>query len=484
MKRAIAALAAVAVTLAACTHGGGSSTGTAPHEGGAGQAVGRASLTGNQRHYGADVRPDQGIVYQPNVVLIGGGADAVRSVSSNGLVWTIAGDAPGVRDLAVGKIMAVTSLGIGRVLKSTRVGADQQVVLGPVSLTDVVRDASIHSTQPLSLDNPLYYATPGAPASAASGGHAPRDARERLLMPRRPMSTTSSLTLEPTLPEPTSTPTPVQLGRFAVTAFRDNTGIGMQIFEKHGTGKLRGRLSVYMHSPTVEFTLIIRNSRIVEATVRLHGAGGVHVAFTAVERDASGSFADQHVFVPVELAFPLSVDLFRLTIAQSFDMSMLLTGAAWMTGHGDYSIHGDLTFGVRNGAPVFDANALTVADPIDRNVESAGVASNTLNVGYAVKVGITIGVPDLSAGAWMKLRFGLNIIADTQLSELTRRCTYAAVSADMQFGVGYELPEVLVDAVNLFLSVFGVPKIAAKGGKAWGPIDLLTPPRAKYCPPR
>jgi hypothetical protein len=492
-RRLVAVLGALALMISACTHAGShpSKTGSAPvtqqhHTGD------RVTLSGNELHYGPSIEPDPNIVYRPDVVIIGGGADAVRSVSANGLMWTIDGSAPGADDLAAGKIMLATSLGAGRVLKVTRHGADDQVLLGPASLTDVIQDADIHSEAPIALADPLYYATPGAPGSfvGSSPGedatHTPHNAAQRRLTASQPLEQRGAThatmaSSDPTLPAPTTQPTPVSLGHFRVTPFLNGKGLGIRIAESHGSGRLVGTLALRLHAPTASFTLIIRGARIVDASVKLHGAASIHVDFQAAEEDSSGSFGNETLNVPVELDFPIGGP-FRLTISQSFDMALLLSGAASLQGHGDYSISGDLQFGVHNGQPAFTANTIGVADPLDRNITSLGVASNTFNAGYAVKVGISIGVPGLNAGAWFKLRVGLTVVSDVPLSALSSSCVSNSLSVDALYGVGYQLPEVVVDAVNLFLRVFGVSRIPAKGGLSWGPTNLITPPAAKYCP--
>ena len=93
------AVAALVAVLAGCTHAAprpsrpdtGSQHVVAartPHH------VGRATLHGAELRYGASARLDPGVVYQPDVVPIGGGANAVRSVSADGLVWSMDATAP------------------------------------------------------------------------------------------------------------------------------------------------------------------------------------------------------------------------------------------------------------------------------------------------------------------------------------------------------------------------------------------------------
>ena len=85
---------------------------------------GTRSLSGNELTYGPSVTAIPGAVYQSDVVMIGGGANAIRGADSTGLVWTVDGNAPGASQLAVGKVMAATSFATGRVLKLAHIGSD------------------------------------------------------------------------------------------------------------------------------------------------------------------------------------------------------------------------------------------------------------------------------------------------------------------------------------------------------------------------
>ena len=155
-------VAALVTSAAACTSSvGHPSTSAAPR-----RSNQVAQLGGNELRFGAGATAVAGVVYQPDVVLIQGGAAAVREVSASGLTWTIDANAPGASELAVGKIMLATSFGTGRVLKLTRSGGEDRVVLGPVSITDVIRDADLGSSAPIPIGAALAYATPSAPGAA------------------------------------------------------------------------------------------------------------------------------------------------------------------------------------------------------------------------------------------------------------------------------------------------------------------------------
>jgi hypothetical protein len=95
------------------------------------------------KQFGYAPQPDPSVRYQPDVVLIRGGAGANRGGCEDRLTWTVDGSANGVSDLAPGKIMFATSRAVGRVAAIERRGRDVAVTVGPVNLTEVVRDAKL-----------------------------------------------------------------------------------------------------------------------------------------------------------------------------------------------------------------------------------------------------------------------------------------------------------------------------------------------------
>lgn len=123
-------------TLLACSGGSGPGTTTS----GSADAIAR---------YGqAAPRDPAGFTYQPDVVVVDGGPEAVRSVSADGLVWTVDGKASGLDGLDVGEAMFLTSRAAGRVAAKEPAGDDVAITLAPVQLNEIIRDGHIKSEIP------------------------------------------------------------------------------------------------------------------------------------------------------------------------------------------------------------------------------------------------------------------------------------------------------------------------------------------------
>jgi len=477
--RLLAVVAAVAA-LTACspaTHHDASPSTATQH------ALTRTVLAGAERHYGASIGRMPGVTLQPDVVPLTTGAQAIRSVSADGLVWTIDGHAPGADRLAVGKIMLATTHGVGRVLHLQRAGGDVSVVLGPVALTDVIRSGRFSSAAPIALDHPLYYATPGAPGATggaptstgnrfAAGGHGHGFAT---------MTSAGSAagSAAPPLPEPTNDPQPVSSGEFRFTPLWNGDGIGVEAYADHGHGHLRAIFQLQVSRPELTFRLVIENGHVAEASVRIHGAGGIHVHLDAVELDASGSFKGTTIAIPIAMSFPITP--FDLTVTQDITITPQLTGKGFVDAKGYYGLAGDLAFGIGVGSgPSVSINR--VVEPMNRNTASYGIATNSFSFGWGIKASVGIGIPGFSAGAFYELMFSGAVAADVALDALHPACVTDALYLHSLYGLGYRVPPLVMRAVNLFLAVFGVPAIPASGGIVRGPNTLWSRGTSKYCP--
>ena len=461
-----------------------------------------AQLSGEELSYGAGVSAAAGVVYQPDVIQIGGGAGAVRSVSGSGLTWIVDAHAPGADQLAVGKIMLATSFGTGRVLKLTRSGADVTVVLGPVSLTDVISDADLGSATPIPIGETLAYTTPSAPGTvvddpgnpfgaATSAFVAPPPPSSAPTQDARGPSTGGRVTLARAmlpaapatvgLPAPSTTPSTVGAGDFQVTPFCCAGGVGINIGYDKGDGRLRATLLLKLDRPTASFRLEISHGKLVEATVQVHGAGAVQVAIDAATRSSAGDFQGKTIHVPETLTIPLTgfgVPLV-LSLTQDFFMSLQLTGESAFHTKGGYSISGDLGFGYVNGKPQLTGTTLAIDDPMTANTRVLGVASGVITVGWGLKVSIGVGVLGFSAGVWYELRVALSVVADGL--SLTAGCVRDALVVTGEYGVGWTVPAAVVAVLNFFLHAVRANTIAASGGKSWGPTELWRPTPGDYC---
>ncbi|MEJ1963460.1 MAG: hypothetical protein WDO56_18645 [Gammaproteobacteria bacterium] len=91
----------------------------------------KSEMSVAEQKYGIAPIPDASVTYQPDVIVVGGGADSVRSQNPNGFIWTIDASAAHANELVPGKVFFLTNRAVGRVLDVRRSGGTLVVTIGP-----------------------------------------------------------------------------------------------------------------------------------------------------------------------------------------------------------------------------------------------------------------------------------------------------------------------------------------------------------------
>jgi hypothetical protein len=414
---------------------------------------GREHWTGSERRFGGAITNYTGVDYQPAVVIIGGGAKAIRAESADGLTWTINRNASGASELRVGKIMLATTLASGRVLKLTPAGPNLRVVLGPVAITDVIRDGDFESSGPISLSQPLAYKTV-LPATL------PKPKPKRRLHGVERASAGAG---------------------FSASGFCCS-GMGVHIDYDNGAGRLSATVVLHVARPTVSFRLHIGGGHLLDAALELHGAAGLSYDILGATLDKTGDVKSPVLSVPASFTIPL-VGPLAVTFSQLYDVSMQFAGRATVRAHGDYTLSGNLGFNTAGGVP--DPVTLATKTPIVKNTLSLGVGENAIDIGWALKATVGVGVGGLSAGAWAELRSGIALVADgSGLESLKFGCATADLDVSLKDGVGFSIPDFVRNVVNAVLGALRAKPIPASLGPSWGPFTLWHPPLSQGCPKR
>jgi hypothetical protein len=133
-----------------------------------GHAVKLSDMTETEQKYGMAPSRGRGVVYQDQVALLEHGDKAIKAAESNGLGWTLDGSDPRIAALKEGDIVFATARCVGRVLKLTRSGDDVRVILGPVQLTDIVKQGNFAYDAPLDLNALTAVELPDFPGAFGS----------------------------------------------------------------------------------------------------------------------------------------------------------------------------------------------------------------------------------------------------------------------------------------------------------------------------
>jgi hypothetical protein len=121
------------------------------------------TLSESQIKFGVAPKRDPKVDYQPDIILMENGDKAIKSVASDGLTWTFDANAPQVSDFQEGKIVFATGRAVGRVLSLNRQGDTVKVILGPVQITDLIRNGHFEMDEAVNLNNMISYVAPDYP---------------------------------------------------------------------------------------------------------------------------------------------------------------------------------------------------------------------------------------------------------------------------------------------------------------------------------
>jgi hypothetical protein len=126
-------------------------------------AIDPATLTESQIKFGVAPRRDPSVEYQPDIILMENGDKAIKSAAGDGMTWTFDANAPQVSDFQEGKIVFATGRAVGRVLCLNREGDNVKVILGPVQLTEVIKNGHFEMNESIDPSKMISYVAPDYP---------------------------------------------------------------------------------------------------------------------------------------------------------------------------------------------------------------------------------------------------------------------------------------------------------------------------------
>jgi hypothetical protein len=505
MRKVVASAVAAVLVVSACTGGGShGSSSAASHGGGSGigqivQIRPAAAPTGAQLHYGTTIGHIPGVTYQPDVVVLGGGASSIRSADGSGYVWTIDGSAPGASKLHVGSVMMATTLATGRVLAIRNVaGGERQVVLGPVALTDVIKDGTFATTSPIPITDPLAYSFPTDPTAVqipdADASAGPHSFRERSLAgprvvsgkkPPIPHDIPSALPSDANgstgvkLPLPTGQPTPINEGDVTLTP--SCCSPIHVVVDYHGeNGRMHGDLGIDVGKPEIKASVTIGGSHLLDASVKLYDAAAVFFDFDAATRNVDGNKPRTIFRLPVEFTIPVTP--FSISVSFNLSMSIQLAGQAALSSHAKYALDGPIGVTYTGGNLKTLTPKVKTVRSVSNSAFSAGVSVNAISLAFNASLSIGFGVPGLHVGPYVGITASLAFDKDGSPPQTSLKlgCADAKVLITGVVGVGYTISEPIRKVINFFLKLLDVKPIKGSAGAKW-PFTIWNPPQSQRC---
>ena len=126
------------------------------------------SLSESEMKYGIAPQRSTAVEYQPDVIIMEHGDKAIRSTASNGMEWEFDANAEHVSEFQEGKIVFATGRAVGRIVSLKWEGDSVKAILGPIQLTDVIKNGKFKMDSPISADNVVSYVAPDYPQEAES----------------------------------------------------------------------------------------------------------------------------------------------------------------------------------------------------------------------------------------------------------------------------------------------------------------------------
>jgi hypothetical protein len=430
-----------------------------------------AKLTLNERRWGISPTLNDKVTYQPGVIIMEHGSDAVKGMATNGITWTIDARAPHANEIAVDRILFATDRVVGRVLKVDRTGDDLEVVLGPVELTDVIKECDLSAQQPIDLASMLVYEAPDLPGATT---HDTANVQTTFATPRTPVLFASYDQTQPFQNNPVFD----QLKSILIDQFLfvpvccRNIGITMGHTDE-SVDMLATAAVELSPKPWVEFHLVIHGASIYTASVELHGVTGFRVVLRASASPGSVRNVDKPFFLPVDwrfpitgMAVPVSV-VFRQTLKVT---TMFTTSTSTIEAEGEYAFDGSFFAGKKNGGSwtATGPDNVTVVKNLGSTLTGASVGVNGLVFAYGAKVIVGIGAYGFVTGPFVGYNTTVSLEKGSQMTVAALPpCRGVTYFNELKYGVGYQTPKPFVDGLNFFLHLINIKPVTGEGGLAW-----------------
>lgn len=463
---------AVATVLTACAVLGCRQQSPAlPQSAGPPRLVHPDELTEPEKRYGHSATLSEHVTYQPDVVLLAAGAGAIRSVSADGLVWTIDPEANGADGIQPGKVLVLTSRATGRVLAVNKASAGLQVVLGPVEITDIVREGTFSLDQPVDLEQAIQVTMPDLfdpqmivdPIQAsATSPH-----RHRILASPAAFTPVRQTTVH----------------RFTLTPLVGARGIGVRIASDAGGVHFLGEAVLYLNAPRLRFNCpVLPPGRIHACELELTGAAGLLMTFEAASPTPMSANINEKRYVPIDFSIPITGMgvPFAVNVRQLFELKTAFTSTGTVRGRGYYTLQGGLRVGYRNGSwSMGGPQGVTPKENLEHllmSMEGAAFGVTGLVMTHQVNVIVGIGYAGFATGPYGFLNSSVAVTRGSSIGILQGplTCKQATLTMALGAGVGYVIPQPVTNAINSILRALNIrEQIQGSGGFDTKPIQLV-----------
>jgi hypothetical protein len=453
-------------------------------------AIDPKTLTESQRKFGISPQKSAAVEYQPDVIIMEHGDQAIQSLAKNGMTWQFDANAPQVDQFQQGKIIFATGLAVGRIIDMKRSGSSVTVTLGPIQLTDVIKNGKFAMQEPIDVNNVIVYVAPEFPQpkenTTAFGGTAQQfldqpfgSTNDGRFLPAQ-LQLTPGIINKPVAPPPLPPiPNADSLGKLPVVNIDDDvrevpifnlSEVGAQLYYyKKGGPSVMAEAALSVRKLQIFFELLIQDGSIIKCGVNIDGAVGarMHVGAITYGKDFAVNW-NRTLWLPVDLKIPLGLNSaspvpFSITFNTLLDIGTGFSAKnASLDADGDYTFGGGLWAGYKKegGWQVSKAGYVHANKDLGVTTKGLSVGINSLTMAAGVRAMVGIGAFGFNTGVYGGLRFGGSIL---RAPDNAWACRQGTIEANFDSGVGYSLPPGISDAINWLLSFFTSYKLDRVG---------------------
>jgi hypothetical protein len=435
--------------------------------------------------YGSSPSRTTDITYEPDVVKIDNGSEAVHNVSADGLTWTFDVNAPHAQDVAPGKVLFLTSRAVGRVLGMKRTGNDLAVTLGPIAITDLIQKADFSTDQPIDMNAMTAYVIPNfpqAPFEEPSGSSSPgwpesvAQTVTSLRIGGDPAGKSGGWTVVHALRRQAlgnaffvpaalaaGPPASLDVSKFHVEPACCG-GFGIKfLYDTDGT-MIHGEVAVKVKAPRLVVGLKIDHG-VKTATIELTGVAGLTMDLVAEDKlGLGGNMKSPVVMVPIDISWPINLHPpFAMVLHQSFSMSTAFTSKnSTIEAHGDYGFTGSFKMGYDNGSWGMSApTSLTTNKSLVDSIIGIMTGPAAVRVSYQVKIIVGVGAGGFVTGPYLGYTAGYGVVHQGAVG---MACHGGELEVGMNVGVGYSIPQPITSAINAILHALNFSPVDGTGG--------------------
>jgi hypothetical protein len=350
------------------------------------------------------------------------------------------------------------------------------VVLGPVDITDVIKEADISFEQPLDFGQGIVHTAPDYPlnewpATALTASvQADQDA---------PRIVAASFAEQPV---------DINASQFKVSPIASSYGIGLKFETNAGApAQVRGQALISVAAPRLNFNLRIVHGRVETALVSLSGASGLSMWFEAGSNAERAGNVNAHFVPPVDLSIPISGPFpFAVTVRHHFIVKTAFgVKNSMLQTVGEYELAGGFRAGYQNGTfTLAGPTRFTEKKGFLTSLNGISTAVSGVTLAYQARVIVGIGAFGFATGPYVEVDAGLGASRASDLGMLA--CKGTTLNVDLSAGVGYLVPQAVTSAINFFLRKLNIGEIKGEGGfRKEPPVNLInvkgTEPNVKGC---